>query len=502
MRFEVYKKASILIAVIIGAFGVSCEDKAPADSTQTVDCSNLERCGDQCVDLSTSEANCGMCGHRCNIDATCIDGVCSEVSDGSRPLDSSGGFTGGTESMAGVGGSTGGFLGASGGAGGTVFGTDGSVDPYDARSGYDGSSDGGSSDDGSTDGGSSDGGPTDGSSVDFPFILGADISSVQETSASFRDTDGQNKSIFDLLKNHGFNYVRLRTFVDPMAPYGYASSANGCDGRSEAFGDRDHIVQYGRQVKSAGMGFLLDFHYSDVWADPGNQIIPEAWRAASSITELATMLKTYTIDVLTTAVDAGARPDMVQIGNEITGGMLMHVPGPETDCWGNNPQSAPIGGAVSNWENLAILLTAGIEGVREVDSEIKTVLHIDNTDDIAGVKWWVQNARSHGVDFDVLGLSCYTVWQGTPDVWRNTYTDLATTYPDLQFIIAEYNPERQQANLIMKNLEEGRGLGTFFWEPSMSGAWGTALFSWQDGVWVANSDDFAEYDALLPQLGL
>src|SRR5690606_16213862 len=80
-----------------------------------------------------------------------------------------------------------------------------------------------------------------------PFILGADISSVQESKMTFRDTDGQTKDIFALLKNHGFNYIRLKTFVDPMAPYGYASKANGCAGLSEAFGDRDHVVAFGKQ---------------------------------------------------------------------------------------------------------------------------------------------------------------------------------------------------------------------------------------------------------------
>ena len=214
------------------------------------------------------------------------------------------------------------------------------------------------------------------------------------------------------------------------------------------------------------------------------------------------MLKAYTVDVLTTAVEAGARPDMVQVGNEITPGMCMHVPGPNTDCWGNNPQSAPIGGSSSNWDNLAALLNAGIEGVQEVDPDIKTMLHIENTDDLSGVKWWVDSARSRGVDFDVLGLSCYTAFQGPSSTWQNTFNDLANSYPDLEFAIAEYNPERTQANLIIHDLPGGRGLGTFFWEPTRSGEWGDSMFTWQGGVAVANSADFAEYDALLPQLGL
>ncbi|HEU5076270.1 MAG TPA: glycosyl hydrolase 53 family protein [Polyangiaceae bacterium] len=332
--------------------------------------------------------------------------------------------------------------------------------------------------------------------------MGADISSVQEANASFVDTDGVTKSIFDLLKNHGFNYIRIKTFVDPSAPYGYASSANGCAGLSESYGDKAHVVEFGQQVKAAGMGFLLDFHYSDVWADPGNQIIPEAWRGASSIGELADYVREYTADVLSTAVAAGARPDMVQIGNEITPGMLMHVPGESTDCWGNNPAAAPIGGSTSNWDDLATLLDAGIAGVREVDPTIRIMLHVENTDDLDGVEWWVGNALDRGVEFDVLGLSCYTEFQGEPSVWENTFTALASEYPDLQFGIAEYNPSRTEANMIMKNLPDGRGLGTFFWEPTRSGEWGSAMFSWDGLTATANPTDFAEYDAMLPALGL
>ena len=341
-----------------------------------------------------------------------------------------------------------------------------------------------------------------GGTVEVPFILGADISSVQESNAVFVDTDDQTKSIFELLKNHGFNYIRLKTFVEPSAAYGYASTENGCAGLSEAYGDRDHVVEFGQQIKAAGMGFLLDFHYSDVWADPGNQIIPEAWRGAANIAELADYVREYTADVLTHAVDAGARPDMVQIGNEITPGMLMHVPGSNTDCWGNNPAAAPFGGSTSNWDDLSTLLKAGIAGVREVDPSIRIMLHVENTDDLDGVEWWVGSAIDHGVEFDVLGLSCYTAFQGQPSVWENTFASLAAQYPDLEFAIAEYNPSRTEANRIMKGLPDGRGLGTFFWEPTRSGEWGDSMFTWQGQTARANQEDFDEYDAMLPELGL
>lgn len=350
--------------------------------------------------------------------------------------------------------------------------------------------------------GAAGGGGSAGAIFTPPFILGADISSVQETNMTFRDTDGQTKSIFAVLKNHGFNYIRLKTFVAPSAPYGYASTANGCMGFSQPFGDRDHVVEFGRQAKQNGMGFLLDFHYSDVWADPGNQIIPEPWRSAGSISALAALVKAYTKDVITAAVAAGARPDMVQVGNEITPGMLMHVPDGDTDCWGNNAGPAPLGGSTSNWGNLATLLNAGIQGVREVDPRIQIMLHIENTDDLAGVRRWVDGATNNNVPFDILGLSAYTQFQGQPSVWQATLNDAASRYPNLKFVIAEYNGERTQANLIMKNLPNGRGLGTFFWEPTRSGEWGEALFTFQGNVAVAKTSDFAEYDTLRPQLGL
>src|SRR5690606_8180859 len=86
------------------------------------------------------------------------------------------------------------------------------------------------------------------------FILGADISSVHERNDTFRDTDGEIKSVFELFKNHGFNYIRVKTFVDPMAPYGYASNFNGCVGFTEPFSDKDHVIAFGKQIKDADMG--------------------------------------------------------------------------------------------------------------------------------------------------------------------------------------------------------------------------------------------------------
>jgi arabinogalactan endo-1,4-beta-galactosidase len=429
--------------------------------------------------------------------------ACSETqpSPASAAGSAAGGAAGATDGGASNGGASNGGIGEAGSSNGGIG---------EAGSSWGGLPSGGVRESGAGAGGSplggggaaDSGGGEGGAAPRDTFILGADISSVQESSLTYRDVDGTEKPLLEILKNHGFNYVRLKTFVDPSAPYGYASSANGCDGLPEPFGDRDHVIAAGKQAKEAGMGLLLDLHYSDVWADPGNQIIPQAWRGAKTIGELAAFAKAYTKDVIGAAVSAGARPDMVQIGNEITPGMLMHVPGPSTDCWGNYPASAPFGGSSGTWENLATLLKAGIEGVREVDPSIRVMLHIENTDDLSGVRWWVDNAVSHGVSFDVLGLSCYVTFQGPPSGWKRTFLDMAMRYPKLRFAIAEYNAERTQANLMIRDLPDGRGLGTFFWEPTRSGEWGSALFDLNDGTATAREADFAELDALAPQLGL
>jgi arabinogalactan endo-1,4-beta-galactosidase len=339
-------------------------------------------------------------------------------------------------------------------------------------------------------------------------MLGADISSVPElldSGGTFVDTDGQSKSLIELLQNHGFNAIRLRTFVNPSAPYGYAQGTGGTCVKTEAYNDTAHTTVLGAEVKAAGMQLLVDFHYSDTWADPGKQIIPDGWRDAQTIDELAAHVSMYTTESLNALIASGARPDMVQVGNETTPGMLIHVPGADTDCWGNNSNvNAGVTGQASNenWDNLATLFKAGIAAVRAVDATIKVALHIENTDDLDGVRWWVSSAVTRGVEFDVLALSAYTAFQGEPSVWRNTLQTMAEEYPDMNFIIAEYNPERTQANQVVKELPNGRGLGTFFWEPTQSGSWGEALFTQSGNRYTARAEDFAEYDALRATLGL
>lgn len=357
--------------------------------------------------------------------------------------------------------------------------------------------------DGDGDGSTDSSGGTGGTA---PFMLGVDISSIPEAmdrGATYWDTDGIEKPALELFAAHGFNTVRLRTFVDPMATYGYAYGDGSASClKSEAYCDLSQTLEFGRSIKEAGMALMVDFHYSDNWADPGKQLIPEAWRDAQTIEELAERVKSYTKDSILTLVEGGARPDVVQIGNEITPGMLIHVPTPSTDCWGNNSARNELGGSINNWDHLATLLRAGIEGVHEVDPQIKTLVHIENTDDPDGAMYWIEQALEHDVQFDILGLSCYPAYQGPPTVWADTFTQLAERFPELSFVVAEYGPEPEAVLDILTDLPDGRGVGAFRWEPTLSGTWGRAMFDISGSSYIANEDEFAIFDEMRSDLGL
>ena len=346
--------------------------------------------------------------------------------------------------------------------------------------------------------------------LNFDFYMGADISTVQEYERNrtrFYDVDGTEKDIFTLLKDHGFNAIRLKTFVSPKAKYGYAASECGHD--AEAYGDKDHIVAYAQKIKAAGMAFLLDIHYSDNWADPGKQIIPERWRKVNSSDALADSVYAYTLDLMNALKQVNAVPEMVQIGNETTPGILVHVPNSKTDCWGNNVDKASTAingdmGTSSGKANAAKYFKAGIRAVKEVSPNTKTVLHIERIRQANTVTWWMTEIfKNQKVPADVMGFSAYTAYgDGAPDNWKSLFQTVTSSYPNLEFIVAEYNGgdqdnhynfdgSRKRTNEMVKGMD--RWIGAFFWEPTLSGAWGTALFDWKGNDMQANSNAFEEY---------
>jgi arabinogalactan endo-1,4-beta-galactosidase len=289
-----------------------------------------------------------------------------------------------------------------------------------------------------------------------PYIFGADISSVQAAEARGQATytdNGKPDDVLHILKNHGFNYIRLRVFNDPTAasPQGRPYSAQG-------FCDLPHTIVMAKRAKALGMGVLIDFHYSDSWADPGKQFTPVAW-ANLPFPQLVAAMHDWTADAIRQMKAAGAEPDMVQIGNEITAGMMVDH-----------------GGSTRNWNQLGQLLKAGISAVKGVNPNILCMLHIDKGGDNRATRNWVDNALAQNVQFDILGESCYTKFQGPPATWKTNFADLVQRYPKLWFVIAEVSDETADSNAIMHNLPNYKGLGTFIWEPTQNGN-GQSLFT-------------------------
>jgi arabinogalactan endo-1,4-beta-galactosidase len=330
-------------------------------------------------------------------------------------------------------------------------------------------------------------------------MIGADISQVQQQEDDGVSwVDGTQKDMMALLKARGFNWVRLRAFVDPRAQGGYSA---------EGYCDTAHTATMGARVKQAGLSFLLDLHYSDYWADPGKQIKPLAWRDISTIQALAAQVQTYTRETVQALVTGGARPDMVAIGNEITPGMLLHVPNDPSDPDGALTVTTP-NGSNNDWANLGMLLKAGVAGVHEVDPTIKIMLHTDRGGSAAASVDFVENAIEQGVPFDAYAVSCYEEYQGGPDACSATLNAVIDAVPDATFglVIGEYAVDTTSqatiedtirgTNDAVWELPNGRGAGTFFWEPTRSGPWGEGLFSWTTGTGTAIDAYMDFYDQM------
>lgn len=286
---------------------------------------------------------------------------------------------------------------------------------------------------------------------EWPFLIGADITHTMEDEywgATYTD-EGVQKSLEEILKDHGFNAARIDTFFDPMAPGGYA------EGQPEAFRGLAQTITLAQRIKAQGMYFLLDLHMSDTWTNPGAQGTPNAWTELS-LPQLEDAVSAYVADAVTQLINAGARPDIVQIGNEITNGIL----------W----ESGRI--TENDFSNLADLLKAGLTAVKAIDESILTMLHIEKCNNVETTRWWLDGVLGEGVEFDVLGQSCYAPlgehpgYQGMPSEWASVFNTIAGEYPDLKFAVAEYSAQQRAANDVVFNLPDKRGIGAFNWDPT------------------------------------
>jgi beta-galactosidase len=270
-------------------------------------------------------------------------------------------------------------------------------------------------------------------------MLGADISFLPELEAGgihFSDK-GKEKDAMEILKDHGINYVRLRIFNDPANDSGYSPGKGFCD--------LQHTLQMAKRIKNAGLKFLLDFHYSDTWADPGKQYKPAAWKSLN-FTQLTKALHDYTRDVMQALKQQNTLPDMVQPGNEINHGMV----------W---PDAR-----INSLHNLSMLLKAGISAVKEVAPATIIMLHIALGGQHDESVFFIDNMITRGIQFDVIGLSYYPRWHGSLDDLKNNLTLLAKSYKQ-DIIVVEYSQLKKEVNDIAFNLPGDKGKGTCIWEP-------------------------------------
>lgn len=235
------------------------------------------------------------------------------------------------------------------------------------------------------------------------FLKGMDISTLKEVESlggRFFDK-GQEKDVLDILQSYGVNAVRLRLWNDPYTENGepYGAGTN----------DLPTTIELTKRALAKGMDVLLDFHYSDFWADPGKQQIPRAWQGMN-LEELETAVYQYTKETLETMREADAFPTLVQIGNEVTNGILWPY------------------GKVPEYDNLARLLNAGIRGARAVDQEIPLMIHLDNGGNNALYREWFDHFMEKGEEFQIIGLSYYPFWHGTLDDLANNMNDIAKRY--------------------------------------------------------------------------
>ncbi|WP_207420659.1 glycosyl hydrolase 53 family protein [Desertivirga brevis] len=270
-------------------------------------------------------------------------------------------------------------------------------------------------------------------------ILGADISFLpQLESRGIKFTDnGVEKDALLLLKEHGFNYIRLRIFNNPAQPKGYSPQKGFCD--------LNYTKQMAKRVKAAGMKLLLDFHYSDYWADPQQQYKPIAWMGKDFNT-LKDSVKAYTTYVMKQLKDQGTEPDMVQIGNEINHGMIW----PE--------------GHVNNLDSLAQLIYAGFQGVKAVSPKSLIMLHVALGGQAEESDFFYEAMRKRNVPYDIIGLSYYPKWHGTLEDLEGNIQRLSKKY-NKQIMVAEYTHMKREVNDIAFNVPGGKGIGSFIWEP-------------------------------------
>ncbi len=294
------------------------------------------------------------------------------------------------------------------------------------------------------------------------YAVGADLSflkQAEDRGTVFKENNHAAPGL-QIFKDHGYNWIRLRLFHTP----------------TQLPNSLPYTIALAQSAKKLGFKFLLDYHYSDTWADPGKQFLPKAWESLSH-KELTEAVFNYTKDTIAAFRDAGVLPDMVQIGNEIPGGML----------W-------PDGKLPGNWDNFADLMKAGIAGVeagKGNQPRPRIMIHIDKGGDRVATKNFFDKINFYRINFDVIGQSYYPWWHGSLNDLHENLVFTANEYQkDIIVVEAAYNwrpaeyknklapfpetPEGQkefldEVNRVVQATPNGHGMGVFWWEPAVTG---------------------------------
>lgn len=235
------------------------------------------------------------------------------------------------------------------------------------------------------------------------FIKGMDLSTLielEELGAKYYD-DGRETDLLEIMKKYDVDTIRIRLWNDPFSPAGepYGAGTN----------DLKTSLAIAKKATDAGFGVLLNFHYSDFWADPGKQIKPKAWENYS-VEELEEAVYCYTMETIKVFQEKGINLTMVQVGNELSRGLLW----PE--------------GEVPRYDNITRFVNAGIRGVRAVNPDVSIMLHLDNGGNNALYREWFDHYMEKGEDFQIIGLSYYPFWHGTLDMLESNMKDIAVRY--------------------------------------------------------------------------
>ncbi len=317
---------------------------------------------------------------------------------------------------------------------------------------------------------------------DSDFVLGGDISWLPQMEASgyiFYNDDGKVEDCFKILKDHSINSVRLRTWVNPSAD----PHSGHCS--------KEETVAMAKRAKEWGMRVMINFHYSDSWADPGKQHKPKDWEGLG-FEQLKEALYDYTFDVMTALKEGGVTPEWVQVGNEIPSGMIY----PE--------------GHTDNWPQLAQLINRGYDAIKTVSPATKVILHVDQGNNNERFRWWFDNAEKHGAKYDVIGMSFYPWWlEGKPDYTEvidalgDNLIDMASRYKKEVMVVEVGGEDIKPQNTYdmlraviqkVKEVPDEKGLGVFYWEPQGARSWSRyALSAWgNDGRPTKAMDAFID----------